>query len=113
MKKFKLTLAPDSVQNTITKAFHPLSDRSYIEWLAEGNTPDPAETEDEEKNRLLLSLRDERNRLLRESDAMMLEDWPRGGATDKIKAYRQLLRDMPDSHTTIEKIKKPLWPTLK
>ena len=42
--------------------------REYQEWLAEGNTPDPAETSEEKKTRLLGELRSKRHARLVDTD---------------------------------------------
>ena len=85
----------------------------YQEWLRKGNTPEPAETKDEQESRLeaeraeaMVNLRLRRNQLLLESDVWMLPDYPNGG-TDKIKTYRQALRDLP---ATCKDPANPVWP---
>jgi len=85
----------------------------YQVWLAAGNTPDPypVETDEEKTTRLAESLRFERDDLLKNSDIMMLEDYPNGGG-QAIKDYRQALRDMPSTHTTIAQLESPTWPVM-
>lgn len=69
------------------------------------------ETTVEKKSRLLKCLRRTRNLKLRNSDPMVLPDFP-SGRTQSILNYRQTLRDMPASHATVSQLENPVWPTL-
>ena len=67
------------------------SHKEYLEWVAEGNTPDPAEdTNTWEHVRL------KRDALIRESDWTMIP----GCTVDQAQwaAYRQTLRDIPATY---------------
>ena len=83
----------------------------YQTWIANGNETLAKweEPEDEKKARLLNDLTTQRNFLLKESDCLMLSDFP-DGDSQEIKDYRQSLRDMPTNHTTIEELENPTWP---
>ena len=115
MAKYKLNIDGDGVHYPdggnlhIPESMDNRDWREYQEWLAiEGNTPDPAETDEEKKVRLLGQLRSQRQARLIDtdfygnSDVIMSED---------MLTYRQTLRDMPTSHTTISKLESPTWPT--
>ena len=80
----------------------------YQEWLAEGNIPDPAETDEEKKVRLLGQLRSQRQARLTDTDFYGNSDVT---MSEDMSTYRQALRDMPTSHTTISKLESPTWPT--
>ena len=86
--------------------------QAYQTWLAEGNQPEPAETDQEKQARLLTELKAKRNRLLAESDPMVLPDFP-GGSTQVTLAYRQVLRDLParfNSLASLEALTDADWP---
>lgn len=70
-----------------------------------------SETTENKKERLYATLRGKRNKLLYESDKMMLPDFP-NNSTQEIIDYRQKLRDMPAEHTTVAKLESPVWPSL-
>jgi hypothetical protein len=52
------------------------------------------------------SIRTKRNRLLDESDYTQMSDWP--GNKTAWAAYRQLLRDIPQTYSTLIEV---VWPT--
>ena len=64
--------------------------RKYLEWVAEGNTPDPAGPSDPWQ-----AIREKRDVLIRESDWTMTP----GATVDQAQwtAYRQVLRDLPQT----------------
>lgn len=71
-------------------------------------TREPVEPTDEET---LHALRLQRNRLLRDSDWMLLDDAPFSDVLiQKIKGYRQALRDLPDTITDLNNIEWPAPP---
>ena len=59
-------------------------------------------------DRAIASLRQDRNRLLSETDFYALSDVT---MSDDIKAYRQELRDFPADKDTVEKCENAVWPT--
>ena len=63
----------------------------FMEWVAEGNTPEPADTVDPWE-----AIREKRNELIRESDWTMIP----GCTVDQAQwaAYRQTLRDIPSTY---------------
>ena len=69
-----------------------------------GSFVNPPETLD----RALAKLRDERNRLLAETDYLALSD---NTLSDDMKTYRQNLRDLPAGKDTVEKCENATWPT--
>lgn len=76
----------------------------YLEWLAEGNTPEPVpEPSDEE---LAAKIRNERNALLIASDWTQVADAP----VDQTAwaTYRQALRDITEQAGFPENV---TWPT--
>ena len=75
--------------------------QEYLEWLAEGNTPAPAETVDPWQ-----AIREKRDALIRQSDWTMTP----GATVDQAQwtAYRQVLRDLPQTYENAEDV---VWPT--
>tara|TARA_B100002019_G_scaffold293297_1_gene319932 strand:+ start:11240 stop:11542 length:303 start_codon:yes stop_codon:yes gene_type:complete len=65
--------------------------QEYLEWVAEGNTPEPAEDTNTWEH-----VRIKRNELLQESDWTMIP----GCTVDQAQwaAYRQTLRDIPTTY---------------
>ena len=59
-------------------------------------------------DRDLLKLRDERNRLLAETDYFGASDQTMSGG---MTTYRQDLRDLPSGLDTVEKVANVTWPT--
>lgn len=66
--------------------------RTYEAWLALGNTPEPFETEEERLNRIIRQVRRERDALLKETDYLVMPDYP--NKPTGIETYRQALRDI-------------------
>ena len=76
--------------------------QEYLEWVAEGNTPDPASPSDPWQ-----AIRRKRDALIRESDWTMTP----GATVDQAQwtAYRQVLRDLPQTYENAEDV---VWPTV-
>jgi hypothetical protein len=76
--------------------------QEYLEWVAEGNTPDPASPSDPWQ-----AIRRKRDALIRESDWTMTP----GATVDQAQwtAYRQFLRDLPQTYENAEDV---VWPTV-
>jgi|TARA_B100000085_G_scaffold283080_1_gene312928 hypothetical protein len=76
--------------------------QEYLEWVAEGNTPDPAGPSDPWQ-----AIRQKRDVLIRESDWTMTP----GATVDQAQwtAYRQVLRDLPQTYENAEDV---VWPTV-
>ena len=114
MARYKLNIYgdgviyPDGGNLNIPESMDNRHWREYQEWLAiEGNTPDPAETDEEKKVRLLGELRSQRQARLTDTDFYGNSDVT---MSEDMTAYRQDLRDMPTSHTTISKLENLTWP---
>ena len=75
--------------------------QQYLEWVAEGNTPEPAETSDPWQ-----AIREKRDGLILQSDWTMTP----GATVDQAQwtAYRQILRDLPQTYENAEDV---VWPT--
>ena len=75
--------------------------QEYLEWVAEGNTPEPAETSDPWQ-----AIREKRDGLILQSDWTMTP----GATVDQAQwtAYRQILRDLPQTYENAEDV---VWPT--
>ena len=58
--------------------------------------------------RALANLRAQRNRLLAETDYLVLSD---NTLSDDMKTYRQNLRDLPAGKDTVAKCENATWPT--
>lgn len=102
----------DAVLDLVPQAkIVPSDDGTYAnaEWLDERTAP----TEQAVAEKLvelkavepLFYLRQERDKLLKETDLWGLEDYP---TTAEQTAYRQALRDITDSYTSLEDV---VWPT--
>lgn len=76
--------------------------QEYLAWLAEGNTPLPSNPPDTWD-----SIRKKRDQLIRDSDWTMIP----GASVDQAQwsAYRQILRDLPQTYTNAEDV---VWPTV-
>ena len=76
--------------------------QAYLAWLDEGNTPLPDPTEELSWN----NIRAKRDQLIRESDWTVLP----GATVDQAQwaAYRQILRDLPQTYDNPEDV---VWPT--
>jgi hypothetical protein len=88
-------------------AFVPFDDgnkdyQEYLEWVDEGNTP---QSPDQPNNWEVI--RQKRDRLIRESDWTMTP----GATVDQAQwtAYRQVLRDLPQTYENAEDV---VWPTV-
>ena len=76
-------------------------DPDFQEWLAEGNTPLPADPVDP-----WIAIREKRDQLIAASDWTMIP----GATVDQAQwsAYRQILRDLPQTYSNPEDV---VWPT--
>lgn len=76
--------------------------QEYLAWLAEGNEPLPAENIEVTWD----TIRAKRDQLIRDSDWTMVPD----SSVDQAQwsAYRQILRDLPQTYTNPEDV---VWPT--
>jgi hypothetical protein len=81
---------------TLTDDYQPFQD-----WLAEGNTPLPPDESDPWE-----VIRQKRDQLIRDSDWTMIP----GATVDQAQwsAYRQILRDLPQTYSNPEDV---VWPT--
>ncbi len=118
---YKLQLTGGGITRISDNAGIPPNDQNtdwqkYQKWLAEGNTPEPAETTAEKKMRLKQVLRAERNARLDAIDKndIPVDIWDDMSVTQKTKykVKKQKLRDMPANHNTIADLENPTWPTL-
>jgi len=77
------------------------SNAEYLAWLAEGNTPLPPDQADSWQ-----AIREKRDQLITSSDWTMIP----GATVDQVQwsAYRQILRDIPQTYTNPEDV---IWPT--
>jgi hypothetical protein len=75
--------------------------QEYLAWLAEGNTPLPPDQPDPWE-----TIRQKRDQLIRDSDWTMIP----GATVDQAQwsAYRQILRDLPQTYSNPEDV---VWPT--
>jgi len=75
--------------------------QEYLEWVAEGNTAQPADQPEAWE-----AIRQKRDKLIRDSDWTMIP----GASVDQAQwsAYRQILRDLPQTYTNAEDV---VWPT--
>ena len=75
--------------------------QEYLAWLAEGNTPLPPDEPDSWEE-----IRQKRDQLIRDSDWTMIP----GATVDQAQwsAYRQILRDLPQTYSNPEDV---VWPT--
>ncbi len=107
MALYKLT--DGGVINTDTGAFIPNDPanrhwQEYQEWLAEPNTPDPADVPDWDSEGRAL-----RNQKLRDTDWTQTADFPGdAGKKSSFANYRQDLRDLPDDYPDYSTV---VWPT--
>ena len=77
--------------------------RKYQAWIAEGNTPDSKNIIDP-----WIAKRIERNLILQSSDWAVKTDVPlTAGKKNEWKAYRQELRDLPETYPDADDI---IWP---
>ena len=93
-------------ENNKTKMAIPLDPantdyQEYLAWLAEGNTPLPPDEPDPWE-----AIRQTRDQLIRDSDWTMIP----GATVDQAQwsAYRQILRDLPQTYSNPEDV---VWPT--
>ena len=81
-----------------------------VQFTAEEETARDAEEQawaDGQFDRDLAKLRDNRNRLLAETDFYALSDVT---MSDEMEAYRQDFRDLPSGLDTVEKVANVTWP---
>jgi len=98
------------VHNSMEWVDCPTDCKAGEDWNYEKGVCVPISNE-VKKERLIKENREHRNALLKESDILMLPDYPKGG-TQEIKDYRQALRDWPENNTTIAKLENQVWPKL-
>jgi len=99
--------APQCIKRLDDNAFIPFDKantdyQKYLEWLAEGNEPDPGPSEEQ----LAAQARSQRDTLLSQSDWTQVPDAP----VDQTAwaEYRQALRDVPQQNGFPTDI---TWPT--
>jgi hypothetical protein len=87
--------------NTSFVDFNENEYKEYLAWLAEGNTPLPPDEPDPWQ-----AIREKRDQLIASSDWTMIP----GATVDQAQwsAYRQILRDLPQTYTNPEDV---IWPT--
>ena len=96
------TFADKIVDGVNTGVSHNVqTSKEYLAWLAEGNTPQPAGPDAWE------AIRQKRDQLIRDSDWTMIP----GASVDQAQwsAYRQVLRDLPQTYENAEDV---VWPTV-
>jgi len=78
--------------------------QEYLDWLEEGNTPLPPDQADFPDS--WETIREKRDQLITSSDWTMIP----GATVDQAQwsAYRQILRDIPQTYTNPEDV---IWPT--
>jgi len=103
---YKLTIF-GLIQRLADDAFIPQDSansdyQEYLEWVAEGNTPQPPDQPD-----AWVAIRQKRDQLIRDSDWTMIP----GATVDQAQwtAYRQVLRDLPQTYENAEDV---VWPTV-
>ena len=82
-----------------------------VQFTAEEETARDAEEQawrDGQLDRDLYRLREDRNRLLAQTDFYALSDVT---MSDAMTTYRQDLRDLPNGLDTVEKVANATWPT--
>ena len=82
-----------------------------VQFTAEEETARDVEEQawrDGQLDRDLFSLRENRNRLLAQTDFYALSDVT---LADNMKTYRQDLRDLPSGLDTVDKVANVTWPT--
>lgn len=96
MQTYWIVESDGSVSSSCTE-----SDPDFQTWLAEGNTPLSSEEPDPWK-----PIRQKRDQLIRDSDWTMIP----GATVDQAQwsAYRQILRDLPQTYSNPEDV---VWPT--
>ena len=104
-----VSLVYEDILDTETKTAIPKTTdnvdyNNYLEWVAEGNTPEAAD----EDTLTWDDIRDTRDKILRDTDWTMTT----GATVDQAQwaAYRQVIRDIPQTY----KDKTPddvVWPT--
>ena len=113
MKNYRFVFIPETtdvdpnvIKCTTTGSFIPCSQdnrnyQEYLEWVAEGNTPEAADQPDAWE-----AIRQKRDQLIRDSDWTMTP----GATVDQAQwtAYRQVLRDLPQTYENAEDV---VWPT--
>jgi hypothetical protein len=87
--------------NTSFVDFNENEYKEYLAWLEKGNTPLPPDEPDSWQ-----AIREKRDQLIASSDWTMIP----GATVDQAQwsAYRQILRDLPQTYTNPEDV---IWPT--
>jgi len=89
MRSFKLVFNSAMVQNTETKAYHPVDDLQVQLWLSEGNTLEPAETPEEIAARELQEINAAAEAYLASTDKWAIREFETGKSQpDGVKAMR-------------------------
>ena len=92
-------------------ARHHLINGIKVPFTAQEETARDAEEKawaDGAYDRAIAKLREDRNRLLAETDFYALSDVT---MADNMKTYRQNLRDLPSGKDTVDKVNNATWPT--
>lgn len=117
MKKYKLTSSGvyDNENNKcIPNAIGNIDWGEYLEWVANGNTPDPEYSSQELEDKLFEQMRQERNFKLSTTDYMMTVDYYNSVLTEEqrsqVTEYRSALRDLPENIIDINDINWPQEP---
>lgn len=116
MAKYKL-LDGDRVYDQENNLIIPADEQNrhyieYLEWVADGNTPDPYQTAEEILEEQWMTLRSNRTTRLMQTDFMMTYDFYNDVLSEQeqtdLTTYRQSLRDLPDNTTDPSDV---TWPT--
>ena len=107
MVRYKLI--ENGVLNQDTGASIPFDEanrhyKKYLDWLEEGNIPEPADIKDS-----WIAIRSQRDGLLTSCDWTQMPDTPLSATKiTEWSIYRQELRDIPSNQTDADNI---VWPT--
>jgi hypothetical protein len=101
----------DNSHTSIKKGCGKLWD-DYQAHVDNGGAVQPHQTPSEKKSGLLSALKNERDKRIKEADKWELPTiLKRYNITiEQVETYKQVLCDMPDTHTTTEQLENPDWP---